>query len=191
MSFADLINIENCIFEINCFSKKSFLVFNKNFKHCTENQILFFQTSWKDGLSKKIVMKYDLSCIIGKNDISFFRKYDLTLRRKMKDDLCQKKIHGNMIFSSNVQKRWSFQKRLLRWGMIFIVLSGKMVFFPENMIFLPWKESERQAFPRNTWKYEILCVHVPVLQTWRHAPLSKKIKHDFIPQKYTWRWLTF
>ena len=130
-------------------------------------------------------MKYDLSCIIGKNDISFFQKYDLTLRRKMKDDLCQKKIHGNMIFSSNVQKRWSFQKRLLRWGMIFIVLSGKMVFFPENMIFLPWKESERQAFPRNTWKYEILCVHVPVLQTWRHAPLSKKIKHDFIPQKYT------
>ena len=96
-------------------------------------------------------MKYDLSCIIGKNDISFFQKYDLTLRRKMKDDLSQKKIHGNMIFSSNVLKRWSFQKRLLRWAMIFIVLSGKMVFFPENMIFLPWKESERQAFPRNTW----------------------------------------
>ena len=28
----------------------------------------------------------------------------------MKDDLSQKKKHGNMIYSSNVPKRWSFQK---------------------------------------------------------------------------------
>ena len=70
-----------------------------------------------------------------------------------------------MIFSSNVLKRWSFQKGLLRWGMIFIVLSGNMVFFPQNMIFFPWKESERRGFPRSTWKYEIICVHVRVLQT--------------------------
>ena len=62
-------------------------------------------------------------------------------RRKMKDDL-SKKIHGNMIFPSNAQKRWSFQKGL-RWDMEFLVLSGKMVFFsPENMIFFPWEESE-------------------------------------------------
>ena len=33
----------------------------------------------------------------------------LHLRGKMKDDLSQK-IHGNMIFSSNFLKRWSFQK---------------------------------------------------------------------------------
>ena len=94
-----------------------------------------------------------------------------------------KKIHGNMIFSSNVLKRWSFQKRLLRWGMIFIVLSGKMVFFPENMIFLPWAGSEGWPFSRNTWKYDISCVHVWVLQTWCHAPLSKKIKDGLIPKK--------
>ena len=25
-------------------------------------------------------------------------------------------------------------------------------FFPENMIFFPWAESERQPFPGNTWK---------------------------------------
>ena len=49
------------------------------------------------------------------------------VRRKMKDDL-SKKIHGNMIFSSNLLKRWSFQKRPRR-HMIFLVLSGKMVFF--------------------------------------------------------------
>ena len=51
---------------------------NKNFLHCTENHIFFFQTFWKDGLSKKIALENDLSCIIGKDDISFFRKYDLT-----------------------------------------------------------------------------------------------------------------
>ena len=48
------------------------------FKHCTENHIFFFQTSWTDGLSRKIALEYDISCIIGKGDISFSRKYDLT-----------------------------------------------------------------------------------------------------------------
>ena len=51
----------------------------------------------------------------------------LFFRRNMKDDLSQK-IHGNMIFSSNFPKRWYFQKKS-RWNMIFLVLSGKMVFF--------------------------------------------------------------
>ena len=44
----------------------------------TGNNIFFFQTSWKDGFSKKIALEYDLSCIIGKDNISFSRKYDLT-----------------------------------------------------------------------------------------------------------------
>ena len=38
------------------------------------------------------------------------------------------KIHGNMIFTSNILKIWSFQKGLLR-DMIFFVPSGKAVFF--------------------------------------------------------------
>ena len=56
--------------------------------------------------------------------------------RKMKDDLSQKilgnmmfsvyQIHGNIIFSSNVLKRWSFQKKPY-WNMIFLVSSGKKV----------------------------------------------------------------
>ena len=37
------------------------------------------------------------------------------------------KIHGN-IFSSNVLKRWSFEKGLRR-DMIFLVSSGRMFFF--------------------------------------------------------------
>ena len=42
-----------------------------------------------------------------------------------------KKIHGNMIFSSNVLKRWSFQKGPCRY-MIFLVLSQKILFFPQK-----------------------------------------------------------
>ena len=60
----------------------------------------------------------------------------------MKDDLSQK-IHGNMIFSSNVLKRWSVRKGS-RWDMIFLVLSGKVAFFPpENRVFFPWTENDR------------------------------------------------
>ena len=96
-----------------------------------------------------------------------------------------KKIHGNIVFSSNFLKRWSFQIGPRR-HMIFLVLSGKMAFFfPENMIFFLWAESERRPFSGTTWKYDIFCVHVRVLQTWYHAPLSKKVKDGLIPQKYT------
>ena len=42
-----------------------------------------------------------------------------------------KKLHGNMIFFSNVLKRWSFQKGS-RWDMIFLVLSGNVVLFSQK-----------------------------------------------------------
>ena len=58
-----------------------------------------------------------------------------------------------MIFSSGLLKIWSFQK-VPRRHMIFLVLSGKMVFFPENMILFPWAESERRPFSGNTWKHD-------------------------------------
>ena len=69
-----------------------------------------------------------------------------------------------MIFSSNFLKRWSFQKGP-RWDMIFLVLSGKIGFFPENSIFIPWAECDRRSFSRNTWKYDIFCVQARLLQT--------------------------
>ena len=48
----------------------------------------------------------------------------------MKDDLSEK-IHGNVIFSSDPLKRWSFQKGPRR-HMNFPVLSGKMVFVSQK-----------------------------------------------------------
>ena len=59
----------------------------------------------------------------------------------MKDDL-SKKIHGFMTFFSNAPKRWSFQKKS-RCSNIFIVLSGKMVFFSVKYDIFLWMENER------------------------------------------------
>ena len=56
-----------------------------------------------------------------------------------------KKIHGNMTHSSNVLKRWSFQKKKkkLHWNMIFLISWGKMTFlFPKTIFFLQ-TENER------------------------------------------------
>ena len=47
---------------------------------------------------KKIVLEYDLSCIIGKDDISFPENMILPFRRKMKDDLSQKNTRKYDIF---------------------------------------------------------------------------------------------
>ena len=59
--------------------------------HCTKNLTLFLQMLWKDGISKKIALEYDLFCIIRKDDISFSRKYDFILKTE--------------------NKKWSFSKK--------------------------------------------------------------------------------
>ena len=71
-----------------------------------------------------------------------------------------KKVHGNMIFSSNVLKIWFFQKKKkLHWNEIFLVSPRKMAFpFPENLIFFLYTESERWSFSKNAWKYDVFCI---------------------------------
>ena len=64
-----------------------------------------------------------------------------------------------MMFSSNFLKRWSFRKRP-RWDMIFLVLSGKMVFFfPKNMIFFPW-EKARDYFSQEIHRNMIFSAYI-------------------------------
>ena len=46
----------------------------KNTRKCD----IFFRCSEKMVFSKRVVLGHDLSCIIGKDDISFSQKYDLT-----------------------------------------------------------------------------------------------------------------
>ena len=98
--------------------------------HCTENHIFFFQTPWKMVFSKKLRCNMIFLILSGKMIFIFPENMILPLGRKMKDDLSQK-MHGNMTFSSNVLKRWSFQKGL-GWDIIFLALSGKMVLFSQK-----------------------------------------------------------
>ena len=90
---------------------------------------------------KKIALEYSLSCIIGKGNISFSRKYDLTPRRKLKDDLSKKKYTEIWYFPQIIWKDCRFKKhRVERWSFLYSL--ERWYFFPENVVFFPWTEDE-------------------------------------------------
>ena len=108
--------------------------------HCTRNHISFFRTSWKDGLSKKIALEYDLPCIIGKDIFLFPESMILYLRRKMKDDLSQKKYTKVWCFLQTFWKDCLSKKGCTgRWS--FLYHPERSYFFPKNMIYFSWAES--------------------------------------------------
>ena len=119
----------------------------------------------------------------------FLENMILPLRWKMKEDLSQK-MHGNMTISSNVLKRWSFQKGL-RWDLIFLVLSGNMVFFSrKHDIFSLGVKWEAIFFKKYMEIWIFQCTRTCVTNVAPY-PSVKKIEDHLIPQKYTRRWLTF
>ena len=80
--------------------------------------------------------------LLGKMIFLFTENMILLLGQKMKDDLSKKKIHENMIFYSNVLKRWSFQRdRAGTWS--FLCYLERRYFFHENVMFFLWIENER------------------------------------------------
>ena len=91
----------------------------------------------------------------------------------MKDDLFQKNTRKYDIFL------WSFDKKVFSKGaapghyLSCIIWKDGIDPKQESTIFFPWAGSQRWSFPRNTWKYDIFCVHVWVLETWCHAPAKK------------------
>ena len=112
----------------------------------------------------------------GKMIFLFPKNMILYLRRKIKDDLSKENTRKYDI-SFKPSEKMVFPKRAVPAHDLSCIISKDGIF--------PWAESERRPFSGNTWKYDIFCVHVRVLLTWRHAPLSKKIKDGLIPQKYT------
>ena len=117
--------------------------------HCTRNHF-FPQMFWKDGLFKKIALEYDLSCIIRKDDIPFFPKiWPYSSDRKWKK-IFLKKIHGNMIFSASVLKRWSFQETRTGIWSSFNCQERWYFYFPEI-----WSRSSSSYF-------ELMCSNLLV-----------------------------
>ena len=65
-------------------------------------------------------------------------------------------IARKTIFSfSKCSEKMVFSKKS-RWNMIFVVLSGKMIFlFPENIILFFRRKMKDDLSQKNTWKYDI------------------------------------
>ena len=150
--------------------------------HCTVSHVFFFQTSWKDGHSKTVALEYDISCIIGKDGISFSQNMTFPTGRKMKDDLSQENTGKYGIFFK-CSVKMVFSKKL-RWNMIFLVLSGKMIFFPENMFSLDgkWKIIFLKEY-METWYF--LYTRTGAKKATPCPSAKKKMKDDLTPQKYT------
>ena len=115
-----------------------------------ENIILFFWRKMKDVLSQKYTWKYDIffkcseKIVFSKNRTGIWSfllyylekwyflppniwSYSLEGKWKM---IFLKKIHGNMIFSSNALKRWSFQKKIaLVYDLSCIIWKGGIFFW--------------------------------------------------------------
>ena len=110
---------------------------------------------------------YFLVTIIGK-DYIFFPKIWCYPQTKNEREYFSKKIHGNMIFTSNILKIWSFQKGLRR-DMIFFVPSGKAVFFSrKHGVFSLDGKRERGDLSQE--------IHGNMIFSNWYAPLQKKKK---------------
>ena len=60
------------------------------------------------------------------------------------------------IFSSSGRPEKMVFPKKLWWNMIFLVLSGKMIFlFPENMILFFRRKMKDDIFQKNIWKYDV------------------------------------
>ena len=150
--------------------------------HCTENHIFFFQTSWKDGFSKTNRAGIWFLLYYQERWYFFFPKiWSYTLDGKWKMIFLKKNTLKYDIFFKRSEKM-VFSKRAAQGHDLSCIIWKDCIFSRKHDIFSvggKWG----WPFSRNTWKY-IFWVHVRVLQTWRHAPQSKKIKDGLIPQKY-------
>ena len=149
-------------FKINCW------------RHSLHRKPFFFQTSWKDGLSKKNRAGIWSFLYYRERSCFFFPKiWSYTLGGKWKMIFPKKNTRKYDIFFK-LSEKMVFSKGATPRDDLSCIIWKNGIFFPENTIFFPWAGSERWPISRKTWKYDIFRVHVRVLQTQCHAPLSKK-----------------
>ena len=64
-------------------------------------------------------------------------------------------LRKTIFFFSKCSEEMVFPKKL-HWNMIYLVLSGKMIFlFPKNMILFFRRKMKDDLSQKNTWKYDI------------------------------------
>ena len=147
--------------------------------HCTENHIFFFQTSWKDGFSKKSrwILKIWFSLYYQERWFFFPENMILAPDGKWKMVFLKKNRQKYDIFFKCFEKML-FSKRIAPGYDLSCTIWKGGVFFPENLVFFPWMENKRgMTFLKKyteTWY---------ILFDMFRAPLRIKIKGDPIPQK--------
>ena len=119
----------------------------------------------------------------GKIIFPFPENMILPLDGKWKMIFLKKNTQKNDIFFKCSEKM-VFSKRTALGHDISCIIWKDGIFFPENMIFFPLRESEGRPFSRNTWRHNIFCVHVNVLRTWCHVSLPKNPKMILFRKKH-------
>ena len=114
---------------------------------------------------------YFLVTIIGK-DYIFFPKIWCYPQTKNEREYFSKKIHGNMIFTSNILKIWSFQKGLRRDMKFFYLLERRYFFSRKHGIFSLDEKRERGDLSQEIYGNM-------TFSNW-YAPLQKKKKSKTI-----------
>ena len=142
-----------------------------------DNHIFSFQTSWKDGLYKRIALKYHLSCIIRKDDISFSWKYDLTPRRKMKGDLSQKSTRTYDIFFKRSEKmEMVFSKRVALGHDLSCIIWKDGIFSRKHDIFSLGGKWEMIFLKKYMEIWYFLCTRTGVTNVAPRPSFKKKSK---------------
>ena len=149
--------------------------------HCTKNRVFFFQMFWKDGLSIKIALKYDLFWIIREDDISFSRNMILFFRCKKKDDLSQKKYLEIWCFFQMFWKEGLSKKFAPEHGIFCNIWKYGISFFREIWyLFLSgkWKKMIFIKKYMEIWYFLYICINVRnvALPFWQKktTPSSRK-----------------
>ena len=122
---------------------------------------------------KKSRWNINFLVLLGKIMLLFLKNMILTLGGKWKM-IFFKKIQENMIFSSDLLKRRSFQKGP-HLDMIFLVLSGKMAFFSRKHDIFSLARKPTMTFPKkymDVWYF--LCTRVGVTNLVSRPPAKKK-----------------
>ena len=105
--------------------------------------------------------------LFGKIIFLFPENMILHLRRKMKDDLSQKKYTEIWYFFQTFWKDSLFKKGCTGTRSFSYYLE-RWYFFPENTIFFLGQEVRDDPSQEIHGNMIFFCVHVCVLQTWRH-----------------------
>ena len=134
--------------------------------------------------SKKLRWNMIFMVLLGKMIFLFPENMILLLGKKMKDDLSQKKIHKNMIFYSNVLKRWSFQRdRAGTWSFLCYLERG--YFFSRKYYVFSLDRKWKITFHKKYAEVRNFLYIRTSVTNLTSCPTAKKIKDDLIPQKYT------